>query len=176
MIDQLKRFAFADHSETDLYSGTQMRDRALNTAIVQADISISYEEYLELFDAFYADDVEVSDERRDQPIRGKAEVCSLLMSFLVPLHIMAEIGGLSIFIRETPLPADVAGETNSAWTLELVAASGATCTLSWCAFRRWNNSQVVFEHHYNYAQRGGPLTFDDFRFTAIDPEGFRLPS
>src|SRR5215471_8523837 len=133
MIDQHNKFAFADHFDNDLYSATRMRDRALNTAIVKADISNSYEEYLEIFDAFYVNDIEVSDERRDEPIRGKGNVCSRLMSFLVPLHVMAEVGGLSVFIRETPLPADVAGETNSAWTLDLVAASGATCTLSWCA-------------------------------------------
>ena len=97
--------ASADHFDNDAYSGTRMRDRALNAAIIRADISNSYE----------------------------------------------------------------------AWTLDLVAASGATCTLSWYAFRRWNRSQVVFEHHYDFVQRGGPLTLN-FRFTAVDPEGFRLPS
>jgi hypothetical protein len=34
-------------------------ERALNAAIVGAEIAESFEEYLELFDAFYADDVEV---------------------------------------------------------------------------------------------------------------------
>jgi hypothetical protein len=176
MNDQHHRFAFADHFDNDLYSGTRMRDRVLNAAIIRADISGSYEEYLEIFDEFYADDVEASDERRDEPIRGKAQVRSLLMSFLVPLHVMAEVGGLSIFIREAPVSGDVAGETNSAWTLDLVAASGAICTLSWYAFRRWNSSQVVFEHHYNVVQTGRPLTLDDFRFTLVDPEEFRLLS
>ena len=106
--------AFPDHFDNDAYSGTRMRDRVLNAAIIRADISNSYEEYLEIFDDFYADDVEASDQRRDEPIRGKAQVRSLLMSFLVPLHVMAEVGGLSIFIRETPVSGDVAGETNSA--------------------------------------------------------------
>jgi hypothetical protein len=57
-------FAFPDHFDNDAYSGTRMRDRALNAAIIRADISNSYEEYLEIFDEFYADDVEASDERR----------------------------------------------------------------------------------------------------------------
>ena len=60
---------------------------------------------------------------------------------------MAEVGGLSISIRETPIPGDVAGETNSAWTIDLVAESGATCTLSWCTLRRWNRAKVAFERH-----------------------------
>ena len=80
----------------------------------------------------YADDIEVSDETRAEPGCGKAKVRSFLFNFLVPLHVMAEAGGLSISIRETPIPGDVAGETNSAWTIDLVAASGATCNLSWC--------------------------------------------
>jgi hypothetical protein len=165
-----------NHFENDAYSGTRTRDRALNAAIIRADISNSYEEYLQILDEFYADDLEVSDERRDEPVRGKAQVRSLLMSFLVPLHVMAEVGGLSVFIRETPISGDVAGVTNSEWTLDLVAASGGTCTLSWHAFRRWNGSQVVFEHHYNFVQTGRPLTLNDFRFTTVDPEWFRLPS
>jgi len=89
---------------------------------------------------------------------------------------MAEVSGLSISIRETPIPGDVAGETNSAWTIDLVAASGATCNLSWYASRRWNQSQVVYERHYNYEQKGGPLTLNDFRLSAAEPAEGRLPS
>ena len=175
MTDQ-HRFAYADHFDHDLYTRTRTRDRVLNAAIVRADISESFDKYLEIFDAFYADDIEVSDETRAEPVRGKARVRALLCNFLVPLHVMAAIGGLSTSIRETPIPGDVAGETNSAWTIDLVAASGATCNLSWCAFRRWNQSQVVYERHYNYEQKGGPLTLNDFRFTAAEPARFRLPS
>ncbi|MGA9475589.1 MAG: hypothetical protein WBV36_24195 [Terriglobales bacterium] len=58
----------------------------MNAAIVHADISRSYEEYLEIFDAFYADDIEESSETLEEPIRGKAGVRSLLFGILVPLH------------------------------------------------------------------------------------------
>ena len=74
---------------------------------------------------------------------------------------MAEVGGLSISIRETPIPGDVADETQSAWTLKLVGVSGATCTLSWCTLPKWNGSGVAYERHYDQQQSGGPLTFDD---------------
>src|SRR6266446_1344279 len=173
MIDH--KFAFADHFDNDLYTATRMRDRVLNAAILRADVSASFEEYLEIFDAFYADDIEVSDETRAEPIRGKARLRSLLFNFLVPLHIMAETAGVSVFIREPAISGDAAGETNSVWTLDLIAASGTTCTLTWYSFRRWNKSQVVYECHYNYEQKGGPLTLNDFRFTA-GPAGFRLSS
>jgi len=175
MIDQA-RFVYADALGDDLYTRSQTRDRVLNAAIVKADISRSFEEYLEIFDAFYADDVEVIDEAREESIRGKARVRALLFNFLVPFHVMAEVGGLSIFIRQTPIPGDVAGETNSAWTIDLVAASGATCTLSWCTLRRWNRAKVAFECHYNYEQKGGPLTLNDFKLSAVEPAEGRLPS
>jgi len=81
---------------------------------------------------------------------------------------MAEVGGLLISIRQTAIPGDVAGETHSAWTLELVGGSGRTCTVTWRALRRWNGSRVVDEHHYDEPQTGGPLTSDDLSFNAAN--------
>jgi len=46
----------------DPYSRYQAAEHMLNTAITQAKISESFEEYLEIFDKFYADEVEVSSE------------------------------------------------------------------------------------------------------------------
>src|SRR5260370_32316601 len=83
----------------------------------------------------------------------------------------------SISIRETALPGDVADETHSAWTLELVGVSGKICTVSWRTFRKWNESRVVLEHHYDHQQSGEPLTHDDLRFDALEPAiGFQRPS
>ncbi len=64
----------------DSYSGSQTAEHMLNTAITQAKISESFEEYLEIFDNFYADDVEVSSEgrghtwlwKRMRPTRGRS--------------------------------------------------------------------------------------------------------
>ena len=84
----------------DPYSRYQAAEQMLNTAITQAKISESFEEYLEIFNKFYADEVEVSSETQHGPIRGKARVGSLLLNFLVPLHVMAEVGGLAISIRD----------------------------------------------------------------------------
>jgi len=151
----------AHNLDHDLYASSQARERALNTAIIDAKISKSFEEYLEIFDEFYADEVEVSSETEEEPIHGKARVRSLLANFLVPLHIMAEIGGLLISIRQTAIPGDAAGETHSAWTLELVAVSGRSCMVSWRALRKWDRSRIVYEYHYDHQQSGGPLTSND---------------
>ena len=162
-------FVSGAHFDRDLYTSSQSRERALNAAIVQADISQSFEEYFEIFDAFYADDVEVSSDTGAETIRGKERVRSLLANFLVPLHIMAEIGGLLISVRQTPIPGDTADATHSAWTLEMVGVSGRSCILSWRALRKWNGSRVVYEHHYDQQQSGGPLTEADLSFDAVRP-------
>ena len=154
-------FISPDNLDHDPYTRSQTRERTLNAAIIQANISESFEEYLEIFDEFYADDIEVGSETGEEPIRGKARVRSFIANFLVPLHVMAEIGGLLISIRETAIPGDAADETHSAWTLELVGVSGRSCTVSWRALRKWNGSRVVYEYHYDHQQSGGPLTSND---------------
>jgi hypothetical protein len=161
--------------DQDLYASSQARERALNSAIIRANIGESYEEFLEIFDKFYADDIEVAGDGAEEPIRAKAEVRSMIANFLVPLHVMTEIGGLLVSIRQTAIPGDVADETHSAWTLELVGASGRSCTMRWRVLRKWSGSRVVYEYHYDYQQSGGPLTSDDLNFNA-PAAAFRWPS
>jgi hypothetical protein len=158
-----------DALDRHLYTSSQMRERALNAAIVDADIEQGYEKYLAIFDAFYGDEIEVSSEAADEPIRGKDRVRSFLGNFLYPVHVMTEVGGLTVTIRATEIAGDVAGETHSAWTVEFVGVSGRTNTVSWRVFRRWNGSRVVYEYHYDQQQKGGPLTFDDLSFNAAVP-------
>ena len=71
-------FAPGDHRDRDLYA----RERVLNSAIIAADISQGWEEYLEIFDAFYADDVEVDTDTETGPIRGRERIRELLFNFL----------------------------------------------------------------------------------------------
>jgi len=176
MSDQ-RGFISADRFHPDPYTQSRTAESTLNAAIVHADISRSYEEYLEIFDAFYADGVEGSSETTEKPIHGKAGVRSLLSSFLVPLHAMAEVGGVSMSVRQTPIPGDVVDETHSAWTLELVGATGKVCTVSWRTFRRWNDSRVVLEHHYDRQQSGEPLSDGDLRLNVLEPPtGFHKSS
>jgi hypothetical protein len=170
-------FISADQFHPDPYTRSRNAERTLNAAIVHADISRSYEEYLEIFDEFYADDIEGSSETMKEPLRGREGVRSLLFSFLAPLHAMAEVGGVSISIRETAIPGDAIDETHSAWTLELAGVSGKICTVSWRILRKWNESRVVLEHHYDYQQSGEPLTHKDLKFDAPGAAiGFQRPS
>ena len=165
--DKEQSFVTVDDILRDLYASSEARERALNAAIVQANISESFEEHLAIFETFYADDIEVSSETQEEVIRGKPSVRALLYNFLVPLHVMAEIGGLQVAIRQIAIPGDVADHAYSEWTLELVGVSGRACTLSWRTLRKWNGSRVVYEHHYEHQQIGEPLTMADLSWTRL---------
>jgi hypothetical protein len=158
MITQ-QHLASINRADPDLYG----REKVLNSAIIAVDISSGWEAYLEIFDAFYADHVEVSNGTESGSVFGREQIRALLLKFLVPIHVMAEIGGLSVQIRESPILGDTADETHSAWSVDLIGVSGRTCQISWCTLRRWADSRVVYERHYDYKQTGGPLTFDDLR-------------
>jgi hypothetical protein len=153
-------FSLADR---ELYA----RERVLNSAIVAVDINRGWEEYLELLDGFYADYVEVANDTQTSTVRGKERIRAILFNFLVPLHAMAEIGGLSVRIRESQIHGDNADETHSAWSVDLIGVSGRTCKLAWCTLRRWADSRVVYERHYDVQQTGGPLTGDDLCQTQL---------
>jgi len=159
------------------YKSSQAAELILNAAILHAEIASSYEEFLEIFDKFYADDVEVSSEGSPKSIRGKARVRPFLLSFLVPLHVMAEVAGLSISVQLTQVPRDSANETHSEWRIDFTGVGGRRCTLKWYAIRRWSASRVVYEHHYGHEQIGEPLTQDDLNLNWSRSEvGFQSPS
>lgn len=147
--------------DSDAYESSEAAEQTLNAAILRAEISRSYEEFLEIFETFYADDVEVSSEDSPETIRGKASVRPFLLNFLVPLHVMAEVAGLSLSVQQTAVPRDTANETHSAWRIDSTGVRGRRCTFKWYAIRRWRASRVVYEHHYGHEQIGGPLTQDD---------------
>jgi hypothetical protein len=160
MSDQYN-FLTVDRFDGDAYGSSQAAELALNGAILRAEIGRSYEEFLKIFDRFYADDVEVSSEESRETIRGKERVLSFLLNFLAPLHVMIEVAGLSVSVQQTVVPRDTANETHSAWRVDIAGVGGQRCTLKWYAIRRWKGASVVYEHHYDHQQIGGPLTLDD---------------
>lgn len=156
----------ASHSSHDAYAASRIRERALNEAIVHADISSSFEEQLEIFNTFYADDVAATSDTGEKPVRGKARLRAALLNFLIPLHIMAEVGGLRVSIRVAAVAGDAASETHSSWTLELVGVSGKRCTVTWRTLRKWEGAQIIYEHHYDHKQTDDILSLQDLSFGA----------
>jgi hypothetical protein len=136
-------------------------ERALNGAILTADISRGYEEYLEIFDRFYAEDIQATTETQKEPIVGKATLRAWLADFLVPLHVFAEICGVSVSVQHRPIRGDRSDEMHGAWTLEVRGTTGRSCRQTWGCLRRWRAGRVISEHHYDHSQVGGPLTESD---------------
>jgi len=149
-------------------------ERALNAAIVSADITRGYEEFLTLVDQYYAEDVEVSTDVSPDPLVGKPRLKAVLLNFLVPLHMMAEMGRLWVSIHEVSIPGDSLEELHSEWSLELIGVTGRRVTQAWCVRRRWKESRVVSEYHYAHRQEGESLSFDDLRIAApCDPDSVK---
>jgi hypothetical protein len=133
MIDEHNPVLFS-RSEGDAYRSSQAAELSLNAAILRAEIARSYEELLDIFETLYDDDVEVSREDLPEMIRGKARVRPFLLNVLVPLHVMAEVAGLSISVQQTAVPGDTANETHSAWRIDFTGVGGRHLqTLSWTA-------------------------------------------
>jgi len=125
-------------------------DKLLNTAITGANIKESFESYLDIVDAFYSEDVEVILGEDIEPVRGRDDLRARLSEFLAPIHMMAEVGGLSVSLRSTAIPAADGVGTDSRWEAKLRAASGTTRTFSWSVQRRWNDGRVNYERHYDH--------------------------
>lgn len=145
-------------------SKTAEAELELNNALVNADISYGYEEYLALFDRFYDENVEVGSDSNPVPLVGKARVLPIILSFLMPLHVMAEIGGLSVRLRYTPLFSDNREEQHADWSLDLVGATGRSVMVSWSSARRWKDARVIYERHSDHRQFGEALTMIDLDF------------
>jgi hypothetical protein len=143
-------------------------DRELNAAIVSADISASYEEFLAIVDQFYADDVELRSDSSPEQLIGRDRLKSALLTLLVPLHVMAEIGGLSVSVSERPIAGDSLDEQHSQWSLELVGVTGRAVRLSWSVRRRWKQSRVVGEYRYDHQQDGEALGLSDLRIPTFN--------
>jgi hypothetical protein len=136
----------------------------LNNTLVNADITEGYEEYLALFDHFYDENVEVASDSNTDPLVGKARVLSIILNFLMPLHVMAEIGGLSVRLRYTPLFSDKREEQHADWSLDLVGATGRSIMVNWSSTRRWRDGRVIYERHSDHRQFGEALTMIDLDF------------
>jgi hypothetical protein len=136
----------------------------LNNALVNADISNGYEEYVALFEHFYDENVEVASDSNPAPLIGQARVLPVILRFLMPLHMVAEVGGLVVRLRYTPLFSDKREEQHADWSLDLVGATGRSVMVSWSSARRWKDARVIYERHSDHRQFGEALTMIDLDF------------
>ena len=88
----------------------------------------------------------------------------VIFNFLVPLHVMAEIGGLSVRLRCTPLFSDKREEQHAEWSLDLVGATGRAVMVSGCLPGDGKTRASYTARHSYYQQFGEALTLIDLDF------------
>lgn len=156
-------------SEQSEYRVSIRADRLLNEAILSLNIGENYEDYLAIFDKFYADGIQASIEGPWEEVFGKAAVRQRVAAFLMPLHSMVEVGGVTPSLQIEPVTSDTRNETHSVWTLKLTAITGKLTVLRWRVCRRWDSEHVINEKHSDIQQTGGPLTEHDLQlFPQVD--------
>jgi hypothetical protein len=82
---------------TSSFDATVAYDRELHRSIVEADISESFERYLELLEVLYDPSVTVA--IGDRVSTNLDRVSESLTRFAVVLHVMAEVGGVQVSAR-----------------------------------------------------------------------------
>ena len=123
-------------------------ERALNDAIVTADIGQGYERFLSIVDQCYADDVELYAEGQQLHVRGRQALRSALLGVLVPLQFAAERGEVSVYVAYSQKAISDLGEHHAAWVVELFGIDHSV-NMSWSSARRWRGARVVHERHYD---------------------------
>jgi len=93
----------------------------------------------------------------------RKHIVPVLSGFLMPLHVMAEIGALAVKLHYVPLRTDQRHEFFAEWNLDLTGVQGREVTVNWLSIRRWKDSRVVYERHSEHRQTGEPLTSIDLR-------------
>lgn len=137
-------------------------DAVLNTAITSGDIQEGWEHFLDIFDEFYAEDVQFISDGLTEPIAGKDRLRSELHNLLVPLHVVAEVSGLQVTAEYRQNPSGIPHEVESFWTVRFVTPSGAKSAVHWNCTRGWRDQKVIFERWYDKESVGDPLILQDF--------------
>jgi hypothetical protein len=158
----------ADRSGTEFTAADRNTpDYMLNNALERADINQSFEVYLDILERFYADDIEFFVDEPQHQIIGKGAVRAFLLSFLVSIHVIAEVGGLLVSARHKSIASEARHTTATAWEVTFMAANGKRCVITWLCLRAWRDSRVVYERLSDVHVQGEPLGGDDLNFAKV---------
>ena len=144
------------------------REHALNAALAGLHIGPGYEEWLAIVDGFYAEQVQVSSDATPGRLVGKARVKHALLKMLASLHAFSGEDSTSVSLRWMLMSGDRSNEYHSAWSLEIVGASGRNAAVRWCVRRIWRHGLVAHEHFYENDVNGQAFAVDADVF-ALEP-------
>lgn len=154
-----------DNNET-----SRARDKALNDAILQSNISFDFLPFIELCHHHYADEVDLVLDQGPRRTIARDSLEGMLMDFLLPIHLIAEMGGVQVSVNACQIPSDSSDEQRSSWFVELLAKNGTRHTISWKTMRTWIGGKVVAEQLYDQSHEGPAIQFSDLELRSFGPD------
>ena len=156
----------------DDYLAPHVQDKSLNEAILSNDISFDFLPFIELCNRHYADEVDLSFGEGPRRTVAKDTLQGMLMDFLFPIHLIAEMGGVQVTVEAQHITSDTPDEQHSSWSAELLAKNGARHVMSWKTMRIWIADKVVAEHLYDQSHEGRAIEYSDLELKRFDANYF----
>lgn len=115
----------------------RIQDKELNDAILNCDISSDFLPFIELCHRYYADEIDWSVDESPRRTIARDELQGMLMEFLLPIHLVAEMGGVQVNVEACEIASDTPDQQHSSWSVEFLAKSGTRHAISWKTMRTW---------------------------------------
>jgi hypothetical protein len=148
------------------------QDKALNEAILSNDISFDFLPFIGLCHRYYADEVDLSFGEAPRRTVAKDTLQRMLMDFLFPIHLIAEMGGMEVTVEAQHITSDKPDQQHTSWSVELLAKNGTRHVMSWKTMRIWVAGKVIAEHLYDQSDKGPAIQYSDLELKRFDATYF----
>jgi hypothetical protein len=151
-----------------------LQDQALNDAILSNDIRYDFLPFIELCHRHYADVVDLSFGEGPRRTVAKDALQGMLMNFLLPIHLISEMGGVEVMVEAQHTTNDTPDQQHSSWSVEFLSKNGARHVMSWKTKRIWVAGKVVAEHLYDQSHEGPAIQYSDLELKRLDDTYFPI--
>ena len=154
------------------YEAALLQDKALNDAILSNDISCDFLPFIDLCHRHYADEVDLSFGEGPRRTVAKDALQGMLMNFLLPIHLISEMGGVEVMVEAQHTTSDTPDRQHSSWSVEFLSKNGTRHVMSWKTMRIWVADRVVAEHLYDQSHEGPAIHYSDLDLKRFDANCF----
>ena len=154
------------------YGAALLQDKALNDAILSNDISCDFLPFIDLCHRHYADEVDLSFGEGPRRTVAKDVLQGMLMNFLLPIHLISEMGGVEVMVEAQHTTSDTPDQQHSSWSVEFLSKNGTRQVMSWKTKRIWVAGKVVAEHLYDQSNEGPAIQYSDLDLKRFDDTYF----
>lgn len=154
------------------YEIPRVQDKELNDAILNCDISFDFLPFIELCHRHYADEIDWSVDESPRRTIARDELQGMLMDVLLPIHLVAEMGGVQVNVEACEIASDTPDLQHSSWSVEFLAKNGTRHAISWKTMRTWIAGKVVAEHLYDQCHEGPVIQYSDLELRRFDSDYF----